>query len=124
MFSTDFPADALVGKSMRSLPSACGAFDEHPIADWIASYRAIEALDFDILAQGHGALNFTKADVTEGREYFEYLRDQVVAAMKAGKSLDEMRKTIMLEKYKDWAFYDRLRIMNIEAAYNNLSIYK
>ena len=124
VFSTDFPADALVGKSMRSLPSACGAFDEHPMADWIASYRTIEALDFDILAQGHGSVNFTKQDVTEGREYFEYLRDQVTAAMKAGKSLDEMRKTIMLEKYKDWAFYDRLRIMNIEAAYNNLSIYK
>jgi len=124
VFSTDFPADALVGKSMRSLPSACGAFDEHPIADWIASYRTIEALDFDILAQGHGSVNFTKADVTEGREYFEYLRDQVLAAMRAGKSLDEMRKTILLDKYKDWAFYDRLRVMNIEAAYNNLKTYK
>jgi len=69
-------------------------------------------------------VNFTKQDVKEGREYFEYLRDQVAAAMKAGKSLDEMRKTIMLEKYKDWAFYDRLRIMNIEAAYNNLITYR
>ena len=124
VFSTDFPADALVGKSMRSLPSACGAFDQHPMAEWIRSYRTIEALDFDILAQGHGAVNFTKADVTEGREYFEYLRDQVSAAMAKGMSLDEMRRTLMLEKYKDWAYYDRLRVMNIEAAYNNLSTYK
>ena len=124
VFSTDFPADALVGKSMRSLPSACGAFDEHPMSEWIRSYRTIEALDFDILAQGHGAVNFTKADVTEGREYFEYLRDQVSAAMAKGMSLDEMRRTLMLEKYKDWAFYDRLRVMNIEAAYHNLSTYK
>ncbi len=76
VFSTDFPADALVTTSMRSLPSACGAFDEHPMSEWIASYRTIEALDFDILAQGHGSALFTKADVTEGREYFEYLRDQ------------------------------------------------
>ena len=124
VFSTDFPADALVGKSMRSLPSACGAFDQHPMSEWIRSYRTIEALDFDILAQGHGAVNFTKADVTEGREYFEYLRDQVSAAMAKGMSLDDMRRTLMLEKYKDWANYDRLRVMNIEAAYNNLSIYK
>jgi glyoxylase-like metal-dependent hydrolase (beta-lactamase superfamily II) len=123
-FSTDFPADALVGPSMRSLPSACGAFDEHPMAEWIASYRTIEALDFDLLAQGHGQVNFTKRDVTEGREYFEYLRDQVQAGMKAGKSLDELRRTLMLEKYKDWAFYERLRVMNIDAAYNNLSTYK
>ena len=124
VFSTDFPADALVGKSMRSLPSACGAFDQHPMSEWIRSYRTIEALDFDIPAQGHGAVNFTKADVTEGREYFEYLRDQVSGAMAKGMSLDDMRRTLMLEKYKDWANYDRLRVMNIEAAYNNLSIYK
>ena len=124
VFSTDFPADALVSTSMRSLPSACGAFDEHPMSEWIRSYRSIEALDFDILAQGHGAVLFTKADVTEGREYFEYLRDQVSAGMRAGKSLDELRRTLMLERYKDWAYYDRLRVMNIEAAYNNLSIYK
>ena len=124
VFSTDFPADALVGKSMRSLPSACGAFDEHPISEWIKSYRTIEALDFDILAQGHGSVLFTKQDVTEGREYFEYLRDQVSAAMAKGMSLDEMRRTLMLEKYKDWAQYDRLRVMNIEAAYNNLRTYK
>jgi glyoxylase-like metal-dependent hydrolase (beta-lactamase superfamily II) len=124
VFSTDFPADALVGPSMRSLPSACGAFDEHPMAEWIASYRTIEALDFDVLAQGHGSALFKKQDVTEGREYFEYLRDQVRAGMQAGKSLEELRRTVTLDRYKDWAFYDRLRIMNIEAAYNNLSTYK
>ncbi len=124
VFSTDFPADALVGTSMRSLPSACGAFDQHPMSEWIKSYRTIEALDFDILAQGHGSALFTKADVTEGREYFEYLRDQVQAAMSRGESLEQMRHTLMLEKYKDWAYYDRLRVMNIEAAYNNLRIYK
>ena len=124
VFSTDFPADALVRGSMRSLPSACGAFDEHPMAEWIKSYKTIEALDFDILAQGHGDVLFTKKDVTEGREYFEYLMHEVSAGMVAGKSLDELRRTLMLEKYKDWAYYDRLRIMNIEAAYNNLSLYK
>jgi glyoxylase-like metal-dependent hydrolase (beta-lactamase superfamily II) len=124
VFSTDFPADALVGASMRSLPSACGAFDEHPMSEWIRSYRTIEDLDFDILAQGHGSKDFTKADVTEGRQYFEYLRDQVSGAMARGMSLEEMRRTLMLEKYKGWAFYDRLRVMNIEAAYNNLRIYK
>jgi glyoxylase-like metal-dependent hydrolase (beta-lactamase superfamily II) len=124
VFSTDFPADALVTTSMRSLPSACGAFDEHPMSEWIRSYRSIEALDFDILAQGHGTVLFKKSDVTEGREYFEYLQGQVSAGMAAGKSLEELKRTLMLEKYKDWANYDRLRVMNIEAAYRNLSIYK
>jgi glyoxylase-like metal-dependent hydrolase (beta-lactamase superfamily II) len=124
VFSTDFPADALVTNSMRSWPSGCGDFDEHPLSEWIKSYRAIEGLDFDILAQGHGRALFTKADVTEGREFFEYLQGQVSAAMSRGESLDEMKRTLMLEKYKDWAGYAQRREMNIEAAYTNLRIYK
>jgi glyoxylase-like metal-dependent hydrolase (beta-lactamase superfamily II) len=123
-FSADFPADALVTSSMRSWPSGCGDFDQHPLSDWIASYRSIEALDFDVLAQGHGQVLFTKADVAEGREFFEYLRDQVTAGMRAGQSLDELRRTLMLEKYKDWAGYEQRRVMNIEAAYENLIVYK
>ena len=101
------------------MPSACGAFDGHPMAEWIKSYRAVEALDFDILAPGHGAL-FKKADVAEARQFFEDLRSEVSAGMAAGKSLDELKKTITLEKYKDWAYFARLREANIAAAYENL----
>jgi glyoxylase-like metal-dependent hydrolase (beta-lactamase superfamily II) len=123
-FSTDFPADALVTTSMRSMPSGCGMFDRHPLSEWIRSYKTIEALDFDILAQGHGQVNFTKADVAEGRQFFEDLRDAVQAGMTAGKSLDEIKKTVLLEKYKSWAYYDMLREPDIESAYLNLSNYR
>ena len=123
VFSTDFPADALVTTSMRSLPSGCGMFDQHPLAEWIKSYRTIEGLDFDILAQGHGAVSFTKADVSEGRQYFEDLRDAVAQGMAQGKSLAELKKTLLLEKYKDWAYFDMLREVDIEAAYLNLETY-
>jgi glyoxylase-like metal-dependent hydrolase (beta-lactamase superfamily II) len=119
VFATEFLADALVTTSMRSLPSACGAFDGHPMAEWIKSYRTVEALDFDVLAPGHGAV-FTKSDVTETREFFEDLRNQVSAGMAAGRTLDELKKSITLEKYRDWAYFDRLREANIAAAYMNL----
>ena len=124
VFSADFPADALVNASMRSLPSACGNFDQHPLSEWIRSYRSIEALDFDILAQGHGSALFKKSDVTEGRQFFEDLVAEVSKAMAEGKSLEEMKKSPMLEKYKDWGQYNRLRGDVIEAAYNNLKIYR
>ena len=123
-FAADFPADALVGTTLRSLPSACGNFDSHPLADWIQSYRAIEKLDFDRLAGGHGSALFTKADVAEARQYMEDLMAAVSGGMSQGKSLDELKRTVRLEKYKDWKFYDRLREDNIEAAYNNLKIYR
>lgn len=124
LFTVDFPQDVLVQNSMRALPSACGPFDGHPLADWIHSYRTLEALDFDILSGGHGWKTFTRQDIVEGREYFEYLRKEVSTAMSKGMSLDEMRKTITLDKYKDWVNYERLRVWNVEAAYYNLKIYK
>jgi glyoxylase-like metal-dependent hydrolase (beta-lactamase superfamily II) len=123
-FSADFPADALVTTSMRSMPSSCGAFDQHPLSEWIRSYKTIEALDFDILAQGHGSVNFTKADLVEGRRFFETLRDQVSRAIASGKSLEETKRTVLLPQYKDWAYYDMLRPLDVEAAYINLKTYR
>jgi len=120
VFATEFLADALVTTSMRSMPSACGVFDGHPLAEWIKSYRTVEAIDFDTLATGHGSALFKKADVAEARQFFEDLRAEVSAGMASGKSLDELKKTITLEKYKDWAYFARLREANIAAAYENL----
>jgi glyoxylase-like metal-dependent hydrolase (beta-lactamase superfamily II) len=123
-FSADFPADALVTTSMRSLPSGCGAFDRHPLSEWIRSYRTLEDLDFDILAEGHGAVTFTKADVAEGRRFFETLRDEVSRGMAEGRSLDELKRTVLLPQYRDWAYYDMLRADDVEAAYLNLKAYR
>ena len=123
VFATEFLADALVTTSMRSLPSACGAFDGSPMSEWIRSYRTVEALDFDVLAPGHGNL-FTKADASEARVFVEDLRREVSDGMAAGKSLPELQQTITLSKYKAWANYERLRPANIAAAYNNLKLYR
>lgn len=123
VFATEFLADALVTDNIYSLPSACGPFDGSPLAEWIRSYESVEALDFDVLAGGHGA-PFDKAAVTATREYFEDLRDAVSAGMAAGKSLEELKETLELPKYRDWANYDRLRAKNIEAAYLNLKLYR
>jgi hypothetical protein len=62
--------------------------------------------------------------VATTREFFEDLIAAVSAGMTQGKSLEEMEKTILLEKYKDWAQYDRLRVYNIRSAYQNLTIYR
>ena len=123
VFAADFLADALVRDTMRSLPSACGPFDGHKLSEWIDSYRVVEALEFDTLAAAHGDV-FTRQDVTDTREYFEYLVQEVSGAMSKGLSLEEMKATILLEPYRSWAQYDRLREKNIEAAYVNLTRYR
>jgi glyoxylase-like metal-dependent hydrolase (beta-lactamase superfamily II) len=123
LFATEFLADALVTDNIRSLPSACGPFDGNPLAEWIKSYRTVEALDFDVLAPGHGAL-FDKSDVTATREYFEALVAAVSAGMAQGRTLTTLKATLQLHEYSDWANYERLRPNNIEAAYYNLKLYR
>jgi ArsR family metal-binding transcriptional regulator len=92
--------------------------------EWIRSYRTLESLDFDISVGGHGGVAFTKRDLAEGREFMEYLKREVEAAMSKGLSLAQMKESIRLEPYKDWRHYEQLRVPNIEAAYFNLKTYK
>ena len=123
-FATEFIADALVAGDPRSLPSACGPFDGSPIAEWIKSYRGVEDLDIDVIVTGHGANFVDKALVRETREFFETLRADVAAGMAAGQSLEQLKENVKLERYKDWANYERLRADNVEAAYRNLLTYR
>ncbi|MBN1240795.1 MAG: MBL fold metallo-hydrolase [Gammaproteobacteria bacterium] len=123
VFATEFLADALVTDDIHSLPSACGPFDGSPLSEWIRSYRTVEALDFDIVAPGHGAL-FDKAGVTDTRRFFEDLVAAVSAGMAEGRSLEELKSSITLDRYSGWENYERLLPHNIEAAYDNLQLYR
>ena len=89
--------------------------------DWIEALGRIEALDFDILAPGHGPLG-GKRDVADHRRYFEDLHAAVVAAARAGQSLEEMKQSITLDAYKDWGQYDAWRELNIEGMYRRVSL--
>ena len=60
-----------------------------------------------LLAPGHGPLG-TKDDVRAYRGYMEELYTAVRDASRAGKSVDEMKQTIRLDKYKTWARYERI----------------
>ncbi len=60
----------------------------------------------------------------ETRELFEHLRSEVAAGMAAGQTLEQLKESVRLEPYKDWANYERLRANNVEAAYRNLLLYR
>ncbi len=93
------------------------------IPDWIDAIARVEAMDFDILAPGHGPLG-TKADATAFRHYMTELHDQVVKGDRAGKSLAEMQESIRLEAYADWGNYDKHRKLNIEGMYNQVRLHR
>ena len=76
------------------------------------------------MVTGHGPDFFDKSLVRETREYFEYLRTEVAAGMAAGQTLEQLKESVQLERYKEWANYERLRAYNVEAAYRNLLTYR
>ncbi|MBL6946429.1 MAG: MBL fold metallo-hydrolase [Rhodospirillales bacterium] len=88
---------------------------------WVNALKKVESLDYDRIAPGHGAMG-TKADITANREYVEDLYNAVFTGLRAGKSLDELKQSIKLEKYKDWGQYEAWLPLNIEGAYRRISL--
>jgi glyoxylase-like metal-dependent hydrolase (beta-lactamase superfamily II) len=100
------------------IPVGSYAFRDFPDAympDWIESLRRVEAMDFDVLAPGHGPLG-TKANVTMFREYLQDLRAEVLRHAREGKPLDEMKSLITLPKYAAWGPKEWFPL-NIEGMY-------
>jgi glyoxylase-like metal-dependent hydrolase (beta-lactamase superfamily II) len=106
-FAVDFiPVRAV---TFRDLPDAY-------VDEWIESVKRVEAMEFDIFAPGHGPLG-NKTDVVNFRGYMEDLRGQVLAAARAGKTLEETKKLVDLSKYKSWGGFEQMSQLNIEGMY-------
>ena len=89
------------------------------VDDWITQVKKVEALDFEILAGGHGNLG-VRSDVTSARQYLEQLRSEVLAGLKQGKSIDDLKQSIKMEKYQDWGAYDNWLGLNIQGMARHL----
>ena len=88
--------------------------------DWIDAIKQVEAMDFDIVAPGHGGLG-TPQDVVEHREYLEDLTTEVQAAIDAGKPVETAQAEIKLEKYAEWGAYEDWLQENVAGAYRILT---
>ncbi len=82
------------------------------VAGVIQQIKTVEALDFEILAPGHGSMG-TKADATVHREYVEGLMEAVKSGLKSGNSVDQLVENLDLSKYAEWGSYNQWREPNI-----------
>ncbi len=112
LFAVDFIPVRTVG--FKDFPDAY-------LPEWIKSLARVERMDFDILAPGHGPMG-KKADVTAFRGYMSDLYAAVLQATRAGQTLDQMKASIKLEKYKGWAQYEAWLPLNIEGMYNRIAL--
>ncbi len=114
IFAVDFiPVDSLAFRTLND-----GYMEE-----WIESLERVEAMDFDLLAPGHGAMG-RKAHVQAFREYLQSLYDDVLAGARAGRGLDELKRTIRLEKYASWSGYEQMRELNIEGMHRYVQLFR
>ena len=113
---TLFAVDFIPVQSMpyRNLP-------DWYIPDWVDSLRAVEQMDFDILAPGHGPLG-DKSDVTAIRRYAEELIGAVSEAARAGQTLEEAQASIVFPQYRDWSQYEQYLPLNIEGVYKRIQL--
>ena len=109
-----FVVDAVSAKRLfyRDFP---GSNVDH----WIEQVKRVNSLDFDFLIGGHGPVG-NKQDVAAGLVYLEELRAQVLTGLKAGKTVDELKTSVMMAKYKDWGSYEQWRELNVQGMARHL----
>ena len=98
------------------------AFDRKPLDAWVASFQALEALDFEVQVNCHGTMG-TKADFVAFRMWIQNLQEAVLEAIDEGQTLAQMQQTITMGTYRGWGDYDQLSDF-IESAYLSLRRYR
>jgi glyoxylase-like metal-dependent hydrolase (beta-lactamase superfamily II) len=82
--------------------------------------KAVEAMDFEHFLCSHGALG-KKADVTANIKYREDLKAAVAKAIAAGETLEQAQKSVTMDAYKTWEFYEQQRPQNVAGMYRALA---
>jgi glyoxylase-like metal-dependent hydrolase (beta-lactamase superfamily II) len=87
--------------------------------NWIASLEDVKTWDVDVVMPGHGELT-GKDGLTWKVGYLTDLRTEVGAAIEAGKTLEETKEAVKMEKYAEmpWSY---MLDAGVEAVYNELT---
>jgi len=89
------------------------------IPDILEAGKMIKALNPAHVVPGHGVPGGTEI-FDEGAKYYALLTERVGAMMKAGKSLDDIKKELKMPEYASWFSQDRMPT-NADAAYRMLT---
>ena len=104
-----FSASAFVVNQVNILRPFVG------IPDILAAGKMMKALNPEHVVPGHGTPGTVKI-FEDGEKYYALLLERVGAMVKAGKSLDDIKKEVTMPEYASWGSQDRFPT-NVEAAY-------
>ena len=116
-----FPAERVVfGVDWLSVRATFGNLVTPATLDqWLHALKVVEALNFDLAAPGHGNIG-TKADMNDQVQYFEELVKGVSAGIAAGRTVEQLQASNLLERFSWWPGWAQGRNANIAAAYQQL----
>jgi glyoxylase-like metal-dependent hydrolase (beta-lactamase superfamily II) len=106
---TIFGADTI---QVKRLPLSLGPH----MGAWHDTLRTAMAIDFDIVAPGHGMMG-TKKDLAGLQQYIADITGGVAAGIAANRSLADIQKTLMLEAYRTFERWDTHRQAHIAEVY-------
>jgi cyclase len=89
------------------------------IPDILSAGKMMKALNPEHVVPGHGPPGTAKI-FDDGEKYYALLIERVGALVKAGKSLDDIKKEVKMPEYAHWASQDRMPT-NIDAAYRMIT---
>ena len=85
------------------------------IPDTLSAIKMMRALNTEVVIPGHGVPGSVKI-LDDMEKYYNLLLERVGSMVKAGKSLDDIKKELKIPGTEDWEGKDRYP-NNIEAAY-------
>ena len=89
------------------------------IPDILAAGKMMKTLNPEHVVPGHGPPTTTKL-FDDGEKYYALLVERVAEKVKAGKSLDDIKKEVKMPEYASWGSQERFPT-NVEAAYRALT---
>jgi cyclase len=92
------------------------------IPDILAAGKMMKTLNPEHVVPGHGPPTTTKL-FDDGEKYYALLVERVAEKVKAGKSLDDIKKEVKMPEYASWGSQDRMPT-NIDAAYRMVTAKK
>ena len=113
LFGVDFVA-------IKTVPGSNTMANGAPVEEYVNALEVVEALDFDVVAPGHGPMG-KKADIAEHRQYYEKIAARVAAGIAKGQTLEQIQAARIMDEYKDWIEYDEDNDINIANVYKTLS---
>jgi glyoxylase-like metal-dependent hydrolase (beta-lactamase superfamily II) len=116
-----FPAERVVfGVDWINVRAPAGnLLTPAPPSQWVKSLKLVAALDFDLVAPGHGNIG-TKADMVDQAQYYEDLVAGVSKGIAAGQTVEQLQASNLLEKYSWWPNFTQGRNQNIAHVYQQL----